>query len=252
MALTDTSIRREKPQDEPYKVFDENGMYLQVSPTGSKRWRLKYRFTGKEKTLALGVYPERSLAEARVKRNDARKLVHDGVDPGVVRKQEKRDRQLRNENTFEVVAQEWHRNQGAKWTQRHADYVLRRLSADVFPALGSRPIAAIDAPELLDVLRKIEACGAVDIAHRAHQTCGQIFRYAVATRRAKYDPSPALRGALQAAKRVRHHAAPSAVELSEFIAKFEHYDGVRQAKLALRLLLLTFVRTGELRGAAWN
>ena len=251
MALTDTAIRRVKPQEKPYKLFDEKGMYLHVSAAGSKLWRLKYRFAGKEKTLALGIYPERSLAEARVKRDDARKLLHDAIDPGVVRKQERRDRQLRSENTFEVVAREWHRNQRAKWTERHADYVLRRLSADVFPALGPRPVADIDAPELLDVLRKIEARGAFDIAHRAQQTCGQIFRYAVAIGRAKVDPSPSLRGALRAAERVRHHAALSAVELPEFLAKLENYDGARQTTLALRLLLLTFVRTSELRAAAW-
>ncbi len=251
MALTDTAIRRAKPQEKPYKLFDEKGMYLHVSAAGSKLWRLKYRFAGKEKTLALGIYPERSLAEARVKRDDARKLLHDAIDPGVARKQERRERQLRSENTFEVVAREWHRNQRAKWTERHADYVLRRLNADVFPTLGPRPVADIDAPELLDVLRRIEARGAIDIAHRAQQTCGQIFRYAVATGRAKVDPSPSLRGALQAGERVRHHAALSAVELPEFLAKLENYDGARQTTLALRLLLLTFVRTNELRGAAW-
>jgi integrase len=252
MALTDISVRRAKPQEKAYKLSDAKGMYLLVSVAGSKLWRLKYRFAGKEKTLALGIYPERSLAEARVKRDDARKLIYDGVDPGVVRKQDKRDRQLRSENTFEVVAREWHGKQRAKWTERHADYVLRRLSADVFPTLGSRPIAEIDAPELLDVLRKIEARGAVDIAHRAQQTCGQIFRYAAATGRAKYDPSPSLRGALQAADRVRHHAALSAVELPEFLGKLQNYDGDRQTKLALRLLLLTFVRTSELREAGWT
>src|SRR5665213_2929448 len=252
MALTDIAVRRAKPQETAYKLSDEKGMYLLISAAGSKLWRLKYRFAGKEKTLALGIYPERSLADARVKRDDARKLIYDGIDPGVARKEGKRDRQLRSENTFEIVAREWHGKQRAKWTERHADYVLRRLSADVFPALGSRPIADIDAPELLDVLRKIEARGAVDIAHRAQQTCGQIFRYAVATGRAKHDPSPSLRGALQAADRVRHHAALSAAELPEFLAKLQNYDGDRQTTLALRLLLLTFVRTGELRGAAWT
>ena len=249
MALTDISVRRAKPQEKAYKLSDAKGMYLLVSVAGSKLWRLKYRFAGKEKTLALGIYPERSLAEARVKRDDARKLIYDGIDPGVARKQDKRDRQLRSENTFEVVAREWHGKQRAKWTERHADYVLRRLSTDVFPTLGSRPITEINAPELLDVLRKIEARGAVDIAHRAQQTCGQIFRYAVATGRAKYDPSPSLRGALQAADRVRHHAALSAIELPEFLGKLQNYDGDRQTKLALRLLLLTFVRTSELREA---
>ena len=252
MALTDISVRRAKPQEKAYKLSDAKGMYLLVSVAGSKLWRLKYRFAGKEKTLALGIYPERSLAEARVKRDDARKLIYDGIDPGVARKQDKRDRQLRSENTFEVVAREWHGKQRAKWTERHADYVLRRLSTDVFPTLGSRPITEINAPELLDVLRKIEARGAVDIAHRAQQTCGQIFRYAVATGRAKYDPSPSLRGALQAADRVRHHAALSAIELPEFLGKLQNYDGDRQTKLALRLLLLTFVRTSELREAGWT
>lgn len=257
MALTDLAIRRTKARERAYKLYDEKGLYLLISPTGAKLWRLKYRVAGKEKTLALGAYPDRSLVQARDDTHDARKLIRDGVDPSAQRKQEKRDQRIRAENTFEVLAREWHANQKAKWTTDHAATILRRMETHLFPALGPRSIAEINAPELLDALRLIErkaetrSRGSNEIAHRMLQCSGQIFRYAIATGRARDDPSGDLRGALRAKERTRNLAALSESELPGFLCALAAYDGHLQTKLAMRLLVLTFVRTGELRGAQW-
>ena len=204
VALTDFPIRRSKPRERAYKLYDEKGLYLLVSPTGAKLWRLKYRVAGTEKTLALGVYPERTLVPVRDDTHEARKLIRDGVDPSAQRKAERRAQRISAENTFEVLAREWHTNQSGKWTPGHGDTMLRRIETHLFPDLGKLPIADIEAPELLDALRGIErrsqerARGSNEIAHRMLQVSGQIFRYAVATGRAKRDPSGALRGALKA------------------------------------------------------
>ena len=219
MALTDLAIRRTKARERAYKLYDEKGLYLLISPTGAKLWRLKYRAAGKEKTLALGAYPDRSLVQARDDTHDARKLIRDGVDPSAQRKQEKRDQRIRAENTFEVLAREWHANQKGKWTADHAVTMLRRLETHLFPALGTRSIAEIDAPELLDALRLVErkaetqSRGSNEIAHRMLQCAGQVFRYAIATGRARRDPSVDLRGALKAKERTKNLAALSESEL---------------------------------------
>jgi integrase len=258
MPLTDTEIRRAKARQKAYKLFDEKGMYLLVSTTGARLWRLKYRVLQKEKVLALGQYPECTLAEARDARDAARRLLRSGADPGAVRRDERREQQTRAGNTFEILAREWHANQKAKWTEHHAATILRRIEAHLLPLLGSRAIAEIEAPELLDALRAIErnaranARGSNEIAHRMLQASGQIFRYAIATGRARRNPSVDLRGALKAKERTRNHAALSQTELPAFIKKLKAYDGQPQTKLAMRLLLLTFVRTGELRGAEWS
>lgn len=220
-------------------------------PNGSKYWRLKYRFDGKEKRLALGVYPEVSLMLAREKQDQARKLLTNKIDPSHVKKEEKIKKKINHENSFEAVGREWHSNKLAGWTPRHADYVIKRLQADIFPTLGFKPVDEITAPELLSVLRVIEARGAIDIAHRAHQTCGQIFRYAIATGRAKHDISSDLRGALKTCKK-ENYARLEAKELPEFLQRLEEYEGELQTKLGLKLLILTFVRTKELRGARWE
>ena len=251
MALTDIAIRRAKSREKPYKLFDEKGMYLLVSPSGGKLWRLKYRVSGKEKTLALGPYPERSLAEARDQRDEARKLVRNGVDPGEERKREKRDQKVRSVNTFRLLANEWHQAQLAKWTPHHAASIARRLEVDLLPSLGDRPVAEIEAPELLATLRTIEKRGSHDIAHRVLQIAGQVFRYAIVLGRANRDPSRDLKGALVVPARVRHHAALTEAELPEFLDKLDRFDGHLQTQQAMKLLLLTFVRTGELRGAKW-
>jgi hypothetical protein len=185
MPLTDIEVRNAKPREKPYKLSDEKGMYLEVMPTGAKSWRMKYRHVGKEKRLALGVYPEVSLKDARAKRDTARSLLADGVDPSAQKKAAKAAAVNRATSNFEIVAREWFSKHSPSWASSHADKIIRRLERDVFPWLGRRPIAEITAPELLAVLRRVEGRGAVETAHRTHQNCGQIFRYAIATGRAE-------------------------------------------------------------------
>lgn len=249
--LTNVQCKSAKSQEKSYKLYDEKGLYLEVMPNGSKYWRLKYRMHQKEKRLALGVYPEVSLVDARQKRDLARKQLDQGLDPSLVKKEEKIKNFLETENAFEAVAREWHDHQKSGWTPRHAKYVLARIEADLFPFLGHKPIHKITAPELLTVVRKIEARGAIDIAHRALQTSGQIFRYAIATGRAEHNIVADLKGALKVHKK-ENYARLHEKDLPEFLKKVEEYEGDLQTKLALKFLLLTFVRTTELRGARWD
>jgi hypothetical protein len=185
MALTDTAVRNAKSRDKSYKLSDGKGLYLQVEPSGSKLWRLKYRFVGKEKKLSLGAYPEVSLAQARDRQIDARRTLANGVDPGELKQQGKRTARIMVANSIESVAREWFAKFSPTWADNHKDKVLLRLENDIYPWLGSRPIAAIEADELLQVLRRVEARGALDTAHRCRGTCSQVFRYAIATTRAK-------------------------------------------------------------------
>lgn len=251
MPLTDIVCKSSKSKDKPYKISDEKGLYLEIMPNGSKYWRLKYRFADKEKRLAFGVYPEVSLAEARERRDEARKVLRNGIDPAQAKKDAKHQNKLKKDNSFYQVAVEWHETKKSGWTPRHASYVIKRLQADIFPTLGEHPINEIKAPELLSVIRVIENRGALDIAHRALQTCGQIFRFAIATGRAEYNPTSDLRGALKTPIKTNYsHLKES--ELPEFFTKLKAYDGQEQTQLAMKLLVLTFVRTGELRGARWE
>lgn len=251
MSLTDISVRNAKPKEKQYKLSDSGGLYLLIKPNGGKFWRLKYRIAGKEKLLSIGAYPIITLAEAREKSLQAKRLLIDNVDPSAAKKEAKIQQKVDSESSFEKIARQWHENQAHSWTARHANYVIRRLEADVFPGLGHRDIKEITPPELLSVLRGIEARGAIDIAHRAQQTCGQIFRYAIAIGKADRDISADLRGALKTRKK-ENYARLEAKELPEFIRKLEEYDGELQTKLAMKLLILTFVRSGELRGARWD
>jgi integrase len=251
MVLKDIHIRNAKPKAKIYRLFDGGGLYLEISPGGGKYWRYKYRFAGKEKRLAFGIYPDLSLSEARELHTQARKALAKGEDPSAVKREAARQIRLKSTNTFEAIAREWHQNNLAKWTPNHGAKVLRRLEADIFRSLGSRPIAEISSSEMLEAIRKIEKRGALDIAHRVLQSCGQIFAYAVITDRAERNPTTALRGALKPVQR-NHHAYLKADELPEFLSKLQKYDGDLQTQLAVRLLLLTFVRTGELRGAKWE
>ena len=195
MPLSDLKIRNAKPKEKFYKLTDGDGLYLHVTETGGKLWRFRYRFDGKEKLLALGTYPEISLLDARQRRDEARRQLAHGIDPGAVRKAQKQAK-TEDTETFEIIAREWHGRYTPTWKPRHAESLLTRLERDVFPYLGTRPIKDIKAPELLTVLRRIESRGALETAHRARSICGQIFRYAVATGRAERDPSADLRGAL--------------------------------------------------------
>ncbi len=251
MPLTDKAVRNLRPQARPYKITDGHGMYLLVSPKGAKYWRLKFRHGGKEKLLALGVFPEIGLAEARRRRAKARALLYEGDDPCAVRQAKKRMALLLSGNSFETVAREWYENQRDGWSDSHAGQVLVRLQRELFPRLGARPIAEIDAPELLYVLRGIEKRGALELTSKVRIVAGQIFRYAIATGRAKYDPSRDLKGALKV-REERHYARLAEADLPEFLAKLDAYDGNTMTRLALKLLVLTFVRTGELRAAKWT
>jgi integrase len=251
MSLTDVSIRNAKAGDKAVKLFDERGLYLEISPSGGKWWRLKYRFEGKEKRLSLGVYPDVGLKEARERRDAARKLVADGVDPSENRKAQKSAKADRAANSFEVVTREWFAKYASSWVDYHGDRILRRLERDIFPWIGGRPIADITAQELLSVIRRIEGRGAVETAHRALSNCGQVFRYAVATGRADRDPSGDLRGALAPAKGGHMAATTEPQRLAEILRAMDGYEGTLIVKCALRLAPLVFVRPGELRKAEW-
>jgi integrase len=250
--LTDTTIRKTKPGEKPLKLSDEKGMFLLVTPAGGKLWRMKYRIDGKEKLLALGAYPEVTLADARQRRDDARKLLSNGVDPGDHRKAQKAAKTERAGNSFEVVAREWFVGHEPHWAKSHADKIIQRLEKDVFPWLGGRPIAEITAPELLATLRRIESRGALDTAHRALQNCGQVFRYAVATGRAERDPSGDLRGALPPAKKGHFAAITDPLKVGALLRAMDDVSAGFVVKCALRLAPLLFVRPGELRVAEWS
>jgi len=251
MALTDIKVRNEKPGDKQRKLSDSDGMYLLVTPAGGKCWRLKYRFGGKEKVLALGTYPEISLAEARGRREDARKLLANGVDPSQVKKAQKAAQVENAANTFEAITREWHDRFKPQWSVKHAEQILRRLENDVFPAIGNRPIAEIKAPEMLAVLRKIEA-RTLETAHRLKITCGQVFRYAVVTGRAERDPVADLKGALPTVKN-KHFSAPTDPKLvAPLLRAIDGFQGSFVVKCALQLAPILFVRPGELRAAEWS
>jgi integrase len=251
MPLTDTRVRTAKPKPKPYKLGDGGGMYLLVTPDSARYWRMDYRFAGKRRTLALGVYPSVSLADARARREDARKSLAQDIDPGVAKRARKRAAKVACENTFEAIAREWIANQRHRLAPRYRALLVARLEADIFPHIGSRPVAEIDAPETLDALRQIEKRGAIETARRLRQLCGQVFRYAIATGRAKHDPSADLRGGLKSPGRPRGHKAMPLGELPAFMHALGVYDGDLRTRLALRLMVLTFARTTELRAACW-
>jgi integrase len=248
MALTDAQIRKAKPAAKQTKLFDERGLFLLVVPTGGKLWRLKYRINGKEKLISLGAYPDVSAAAARDKRDEARKLIAAGVDPSAVRRAQREA----VEAMFEPVAREWFNRFKVQWTPGHGADVLSRLEQNVFPSIGKKVVREITAPELLTVLRKIEARGAHETARRVRQICSQVFRYAIATSRAERDPSADLRGALTPVEVVHHAAITDPKEVSGLLRLLESYEGSIIVRCALRLAPLVFVRPGELRKAEWS
>lgn len=249
--LTEIGIKSAKPGDGIRKLSDGDGLVLLVYPNGSKYWAFRYRYLGKEKTLSLGIYPAVGLAEARSKLSDARKLLSGGQDPSEARKAVKREAMISAGNDFETVAREWIAAKSPAWTPRYAEFVLRRLEQDIFPKLGPRPIKDITAPELLSVVRLIEKRGALELAHRILQCCGQVFMYGIATGRAERNPASDLKGALKSYVQ-KPYGHLKSVELPEFLQKLSAYDGHPQTRIAVTLLMLTFVRTTELRGATWE
>ncbi len=257
--LTDLAARKAKLKDKPYKLAAGGGLFLLVTPDGAKYWRLKYRFAGKEKLLALGVYqqaggskPEVGLAEAGELRDAAKKKLAAGIDPGDERRQRKLVRVLSQENSFAAVAREWFDKHAKNWADTHADRIIRRLERDVFPWIGDRPVGEVTAPELLAVIRRIEERGALETAHRALGNCGQVLRYAVATGRAERDPSGDLRGALPPAKETHHAAITEPQQVGELLRAMDGFKGAFVTKCALRLAPLVFTRPGELRKAEWS
>ena len=252
MPLSDIKIRNAKPAEKPVRLFDERGLYLEVSPAGGKWWRLKYRFAGKEKRLSLGVYPDVSLKDARDSREECRKMLASGVDPSENRKARKSASSDRASNSFEVVTREWFAKFSSGWAASHSGRILEFFERDVFPWLGDRAISDVTAKDLLGVIRRIEGRGALDTAHRARGRCGQVLRYAVATGRCDRDPSVDLRGALPAAKGGHFAATTEPAKLAGILRAMDGYQGEVTVRCALRLAPLVFVRPGELRAAKWK
>lgn len=250
--LTNTEVQNLKPKDDPYKVSDGGGMYVDVRPNGSKYWRLKYRFGGKEKLLALGVFPDVSLKEARRRRDDAKRLVDEGIDPGQQRKVEKLTAVLSAANTFEAIALEW-QGQNENWAKITASKIKAAFEAYVFPYIGALPIADVTPAAVLAMVRRVEATGKHETAHRLRAWCSQVFRFGIQTQRCERDPAADLKGALKSTK-TKHRAALPASDLPDFLRRLNDASVKIEyrTRLALRLLVLTFVRPGELRAAAWS
>lgn len=246
MPLTNLAVQAAKPREKPYRLADSQGMYLEVMPNGSKYWRLKYRIDGKEKRVALGVYPTVSLLAARKAREQVKDQLRAGLDPTHEKKRVALERMLARENSFEAVARDWHDNRKGKWSEAHAVRVLKRMESELFPSIGARPIQQITPPELLSVIRKIEARDALELSHRVLQTAGEVFRYGIATGRAERDPTPDLKGALKTRTVVNMKRVGEA-EVPELMRKISTYEGDIRTRLALQLMAYTFVRTIELR-----
>jgi len=251
MALTDTALRKAKPGDKPQKFADGGGLYLLLKPTGAKWWRWDYRrpVSGKRNTLSLGIYPDVGLALARERRDEARRLLAQGVDPGETRKAEKAAGEQRAANSFEVVAREWLVKQS--WVPGYISKVTAWMANDVFPYIGSRPIASLSAPDFLSVGRRIEERGAIESAHRILQNCSQVMRYAIATGRAERNPVPDLKGALTRPPKRHFASIVDPKQVGALLRAIDGYAGSPEVRAALKLAPLVFVRPGELRQAEW-
>ncbi len=251
MSLSDLKIRNSKPQEKQIKLFDDGGLFLLVTPAGGKLWRLKYRYKGKEKLLSLGKYPIISLADARLRRDEAKKQLENDIDPGAVRKAQKQAKTDEKE-TFEVVAREWHEQFKDSWSPSHAHVTITRLERDIFPWIGKRPISELEPPDILGVLRRIESRGAAETARRMKIVCGQVFRYAVATGRAKRDQTADLKGALKPVISKHMAAITDPKGVAPLLRAIDDYKGSFVVRCALQLAPLFFVRPGELRQAEWS
>jgi len=247
MALSDVKCRNTKPKAKPYKLSDGEGLYLLVNPNGSKWWRFRYTFDGKEKGISFGVYPATTLESARKKRTEARELVAEGIDPSVARKEAKAD----VKNTFRNVALEWLGKVAHTWTLGHKDVIQRTLGKDIFPAIGDKTISKIIPGDVLAALRVIESRGAFNVAHRVCQVCGQVFRYAIASGMATVDPSATLISVLRKTEEKHYPAITEPRALATLLRSLYSYSGTLTVKRALQLAPLVFVRPGELRNAEW-
>ena len=253
MALTNTAIQNAKPSEKSYKIYDTDGLFMQVTPAGGKWWRFKYRFEGKEKLLSLGTYPEVSLKQARDKRDDARKLIaNDQIDPSDNRQKIKAEKKLSSANSFELVAREWWATHMRNKAESHKDKVIRRFELYLFPWIGDAPIADITAPQLLQVVKRIENLNKLETAHRALQTAGQVFRYAVQTGRAIRDITYDLKGALPATTTKHMAAFTDPKDIAELLRAIDGFNGTVTVQCALKFSPLVFARPSELRQAKWN
>ncbi|MCH5051055.1 tyrosine-type recombinase/integrase [Pectobacterium aquaticum] len=251
MPLTDVKVRSAKPEDKAYKLTDGEGMHLMVHPNGSKYWRLQYRFDGKQKTLALGVYPEITLSEARQRRDEAKRQIATGTDPSEQKKVDKQLRQTLVDNTFKAIALEWHEYKRPNWSKGYAEDIMEAFENDIFPDIGKRPVAEIKPLEMLTSLRKLEKRGVLDKLRKIRQACNQVFRYAIVTGRAENNPASELASALPPPKATHYpHLLPD--ELPDFLRALSTYSGSKVTQLATRILMLTGVRTIELRQAEWK
>ncbi|BCQ24707.1 integrase arm-type DNA-binding domain-containing protein [Caballeronia sp. NK8] len=252
MPLTDVAIRNARPTEKTRRLWDAGGLYLEITTSGSKLWRLKYRFDGREKRLSFGRYPEVSLKDAREKRDEARKLLANDTDPSEHRKAARTARLVSAANNFEAIAREWFERMMADKAKSHKDKVIARLENDIFPWLGRRPIADITAPEMLACLRRIEARGARDTAHRALQNCSAVFRYAVITGKAVSNPTEHLRGALPPARPGHFAAVTEPEKVGPLLRKMDEVNATFPVQCALRLAPYLFCRPVELRTMRWN
>ncbi|MDU5043990.1 MAG: tyrosine-type recombinase/integrase [Enterobacter roggenkampii] len=250
MPLTDLEIRRSKPREKPYTLNDGSGLSLLIEPNGSKGWRFRYRFDGKPKMLSLGTYPLVSLTDARQKRDEAKKLVVSGINPSDVRKRDKQERQNEIGNTFEAIAREWYEKRTDRWSAGYAEEMMKTFETDVFPFIGGRPIAKIKPMELMGVLSRLDERGATEKLRKVRQRCGEVWRYAIVTGRAEYNPAPDLVSAFVPHKK-EHYAFLKHEELPEFFRTLNTYSGSIVVKLAMRLQVLTGLRPGELRQGEW-
>jgi len=251
MPLTDAKIRNSKPALKPSKLADAHGLYLEVKPNGSKLWRYRYRIDGKENVFAIGGYPTISLLDARTQRDEARNLVKQGINPAHNRKLKIDGQIVKNQITFKVITKEWIDKKKEGWSPYYLKQVENFMEADVFPFIGNLPIKLVSAAHLLGVLQRIEKRGAETVALLVRQWSSAVFRYAVSTLRAEYDPAVALKGAIHRPKVVHNKPLPER-EIPAFLKSLEEYGGYRTTYLAMRLLMLTFVRTKELRASVWS
>ncbi|MCA8344191.1 integrase arm-type DNA-binding domain-containing protein [Burkholderia cepacia] len=254
MPLTDIQVRNAKASAAPYKLTDGNGMFLLIQPNGAKYWRLSYRFLGKQKTLALGVYPAVTLATARKKRDEAREQIAAGIDPGEAKKEARRAAEIAATNSFEAVAREWFDSQRPGWSDGYAEKVLNSLEVDVFPKIGLRPIAEIDSPQMLSIVREVEARGVRETAKRILQRSRAVFQYGIMTGRCSRNPAADIdaQTVLKKGPGVQHMARVKATEIPQLMRDIDAYQGDLVTRLALRLMALTFVRTTEMIRAEWS
>ena len=251
MKLNARQVDTAKPREKAYQLADGAGLYPEVVPSGSRYWRMKYRFNGKEKRLDFGVYPAVSLAQARALRDEAKKKLAEGIDPSFAKKEEKLVRDVRLHNTFQAVALEWHGTKVSRWSEGYASDIIEAFNKDIFPYIGQQPVNEIKPLVLLNVLRRMESCGATEKAKKVRQRCSEVFRYAIVTGRAEYNPAADLTSAMSGHES-KHYPFLTVEELPDFFKALSGYTGSPLIVLAARLLILTGVRTGELRGAFWS